>query len=103
MAYDVISEIAFGKPFGFVETSSDVGGLVQGFHDGLPMFGLLARLYPFTNWIKKTWIGERFFVAKPEDNSGIGMLMKFRDKLVTQRIEEIEMGKAGNRVDLLQT
>ena len=70
---------------------------------GLPMFGLLARLYPFTNLIKKTWIGEKYLVAKPEDKSGIGMLMKFRDKLITQRMEEIKLGRVGKKVDLLQT
>ncbi|KAL4781111.1 cytochrome P450 [Aspergillus varians] len=32
MAYDVISEVGFGAPFGFVK-SEDVGGVIQGFHD----------------------------------------------------------------------
>ena len=103
MACDIISEIAFGKPFGFVETNSDVGGLVKSFHDGIPLFNFLARIYPFTRWIKETWIGEKYLVAKPEDNYGIGILMKFRDQLITQRIRNIEMGKASHRVDLLQT
>ncbi|OCL10214.1 flavonoid 3',5'-hydroxylase [Glonium stellatum] len=102
MAYDIISEIGFGAPFGFVELGSDVGGLIQGFHDGLPAFGLMARLYPFTNWIKSTWVGEKYLVAKPEDDSGIGTLMRFRDKLIAERQRDIEAGKVG-RIDLLQT
>ncbi|KAL1610164.1 hypothetical protein SLS60_001829 [Paraconiothyrium brasiliense] len=101
MAYDIISEIGFGAPFGFVESGTDVGGLIQGFHDGLLPFGLMARLWPFTNFIKKTPLG-KYLVAKPEDNSGIGMLMRFRDKLLAQRLKDVAEGNI-ERVDLLQT
>lgn len=101
MAYDIISEIGFGAPFGFVESGSDVGGLIQGFHDGLLPFGLMARLWPLTNFIKKTPLG-KYLVAKPSDNSGIGHLMRFRDKLIQQRLANLEEGKI-ERVDLLQT
>ncbi|KAH7115925.1 cytochrome P450 [Dendryphion nanum] len=101
MAYDIISEIGFGAPFGFVKSGSDVGGLIQGFHDGLLPFGLMARLWPFTHWIKSTWLGEKYLVAKPEDDSGIGMLMRFRDKLIAERLKDLEAGKV-ERVDLLQ-
>jgi hypothetical protein len=108
MAYDIISEIGFGAPFGFVLSGSDISGLIQGFHDGLLPFGLMARLWPFTRWIKSTWIGEKYLVAKPEDNSGIGMLMRFRDKLIEERVRDIEVAKMDGKgatggVDLLQT
>ncbi|KAF1970001.1 cytochrome P450 [Bimuria novae-zelandiae CBS 107.79] len=85
----------------FAERNDDVGGLIQGFHDGLLPFGLMARLWPFTNCIKKTPLG-KFLVAKPEDNSGIGTLMRFRDKLLGQRLNDVKEGKI-ERVDLLQT
>jgi hypothetical protein len=101
MAYDIISEVGFGAPFGFVESESDVGGLIQGFHDGLLPFGVMARLWPFTNFVKKTPLG-KYLIAKPEDDSGIGMLMRFRDKLMQQRLRDVEEGKV-DRVDLLQT
>jgi cytochrome P450 len=101
MAYDIISEVGFGAPFGFVESESDVGGLIRGFHDGLLPFGLMARLWPFTNFIKKTPLG-KYLIAKPEDDSGIGMLMRFRDKLMQQRLKDVKEGKV-DRVDLLQT
>ena len=100
MAYDIISEVGFGAPFGFVEKGEDVEGLIQGFHDGLPAFGLMARLHPFTTWIKTTWVG-KYLVAKPEDNSGIGVLMRFRDRLIAERVKDNESGKS--RIDLLQT
>jgi cytochrome P450 len=102
MAYDIISEVGFGAPFGFIEQGKDVEGLIQGFHDGLVPFGLMARLYPFTNWVKSTFLG-KYLVATPEQQSGIGTLMRFRDRLIKQRYEDIEAGKTNGRVDLLQT
>ncbi|MCJ1381646.1 hypothetical protein MMC17_004757 [Xylographa soralifera] len=103
MAYDVVSDVAFGAPFGFVESATDVGGLIQGFHDYLPAFGFLGRMYPFTRFVKSTWLGKRYLVAKPEDNSGIGVLMRFRDKLLEQRLTAIEAGETSGRPDFLQS
>ena len=103
MTYDVISDIAFGGPFGFVEKGEDVGGLVKGFRDALPLFGVMGTLYPFTAWVKSTWLGTKYLVAKPEDASGAGTLMRFRDRLLSERISEIANGKDRERVDLLQT
>jgi hypothetical protein len=102
MAYDIISEVGFGAPFGFVKEGKDVEGLIQGFHDGLTPFGIMARLYPFTNWVKSTFLG-KYMVASPEQDSGIGTLMRFRDRLIAQRFKDIENGSTGGRIDLLQT
>ncbi|KAJ5833888.1 hypothetical protein N7474_002199 [Penicillium riverlandense] len=102
MAYDIISEIGFGAPFGFIDKGEDIGGLIQGFHDGLPAFGLLSRLHPFTSWMKTTFM-KKYLVAKPEDDSGIGVLMRFRDRLIGERLEALEKKKEIGRIDLLQT
>lgn len=102
VAYDIISEVGFGAPFGFVAEGKDIEGLIQGFHDGLVPFGIMARLYPMTNWIKSTFLG-KYMVASPEQESGIGNLMRFRDRLIEQRFKDIEAGTTNGRVDLLQT
>ena len=103
MAYDIISELGFGAPLGFVEAGSDVSGLIKGFHDGMTVFGLLGRLHPFTSWFKKTYLGHKYLVAKPSDTKGVGVLMKVRDRLLTQRLEDLKQQKTSERVDLLQT
>ncbi|KAL8345910.1 hypothetical protein RB598_000025 [Gaeumannomyces tritici] len=79
MAYDIISEVGFGQPFGFTEQERDVEGLIQGFHDGADG------------------------VWRHGADSGIGTLMRFRDRLIAERIEANEKGTAGGRIDLLQT
>lgn len=103
LAFDVISEVGFGKALGFIEKGEDVGGLIQAFHNGLPAFGIMARLYPFTEWVKGTWVG-KYLVASPEQDSGIGVMMRWRDKLVNDRIQEIQEGRDKDRprADLLQ-
>jgi cytochrome P450 len=102
MAYDIVSEIGFGSPFGFVPAGADIGGLIQGFHDGMTAFGLMARFHPFMTWIKTTPLAS-LLIAKPTDDSGIGVLMRYRDKLFNERIKDMKQGKTGERVDLLQT
>ena len=99
----MIGEIGFGAPFGFIKTASDVSGMIKAFEDGAPIFGLLGRLYPFTMLIKKTWVGQKYLVAKPEDNSGWGTFMRLRDKIIDQRRRDLKAGSLGGRVDLLQT
>ena len=62
----------------------------------------MARLHPFTSWIKTTFLG-KYLIATPEDKSGIGTVMRFRDKVIAERVEDIKKGTTGGRIDLLQT
>lgn len=101
MAYDIVSDFGFGAPFGFVEKGYDIGRLIQGFHEGMTVFGLMGRLHPAIDLAKKTWIGRKMLVAKKGDATGIGTLMAYRDKLLDERLENIAKGTAYRR-DLLQ-
>ncbi|KAH6886175.1 flavonoid 3',5'-hydroxylase [Thelonectria olida] len=101
MAYDVMSEVGFGEPFGFVAKGGDVAGLIKGLRDGLIPFAIMARMYPLTNLIKKTWLGDRLFVIKPEHENGFGALMRFRDRLIEKRLQDLGEGKT-IRFDILQ-
>ena len=102
MAFDVVSEVGFGAPFGFITQGRDVGGLIKGMHDGLLPFGIMARMYPLTYWLKNTWLG-KYFVATPEHDNGFGAMMRFRDALIAKRLEDMEQGRSKGRVDFLQT
>lgn len=102
MAYDVVSSVGFGAPFGFIEQGKDVGGLAQGVKDGLVPFGVMARLYHLTSLAKSTFLS-KYMVASPEQSSGVGAVMRFRDRLVEQRYKDIEAGTTNGRTDFLQT
>ena len=103
LVFDVISEVAFGKPFGFVSQGADVSNLISSWHTGLWGYGITSRLWPTTTWLKKTPL-KKFLVATPEQNFGMGILMKYRDDLIDQRMRDIEEGKLGpdDKIDLLQ-
>lgn len=99
---DVISEIAFGAPPGIIESGTDVGGMIKGFQIGLPALGIMGRLYPLTNRFKGTWVGRKYLTINLQDNSGLGILLKFRNSLIGQRMKDIEAGMKDERIDLLQ-
>jgi hypothetical protein len=102
MAYDIISEMGFGAPFGFVEKGDDIGNLIKAFHDGLIFAGFFSRLYPLARLIESTWL-KRLIAPGPSDKTGLGMLMRVRNELVDERLKAIKEGRTGGRVDLLQT
>ena len=102
MTYDVISEIRFSTPISFVKADHDVNDLIDNFHKSLILQIILSHLHSFMILIKKTWLSF-YFIAKPEDNSGIEVLMQLWDRLLTQRIKNIEERKTSCRVNLLQT
>ena len=101
MTFDTVSEIAFGAPIGFTDKGADVDGLIKGFHQTLPLVGALPRVYPLIELVNKTPL-RKYLQANPEDNSGFGLLMRFRDKLLADRLEAIKIGSTGGRIDLLQ-
>lgn len=101
MAFDVVAEVGFGAPFGFINQGRDIGGLIKGMHDALIPFGIMTRMYPITYWIKDTWLGKKYLVARPEDQNGFGVMMRFRDALIDRRLDELKRG-VKTRFDILQ-
>lgn len=97
--YDVVSEIGFGAPLGFITAGNDRLKIVPNLHQGLREKAILNRLHPFTKFIRRTPF-RRLFESSP-GSPGLGMIMHIRDKLIDQRLRDLEDGKAVRR-DLLQ-
>jgi cytochrome P450 len=95
--------MAFGKSLGFTSKGYDIDNLIRSFHEGLPAFGFLCRLHPFTKWIKSTWVADKYMIPKSGDPSGIGNIMKFRDDLIEERLEDNKKNPKNKRHDLLQS
>ncbi|KAJ6439271.1 hypothetical protein O9K51_07156 [Purpureocillium lavendulum] len=100
LAYDVVSSVGFGAPIGFIEQARDLYGLVRCVGDGMPIFGLISILWPFTEWVKTTYLG-RFLVSSPQDKAGFGVALRLRDDVVEQRLRDAADGKVDNRRDFL--
>jgi hypothetical protein len=102
LAYDIISELGFGAPVGFIEAGCDRQNIIMNLHHGLRVKAFFNRLYPFVKFVQKTGIGRSYFQSSPGDSSGLGILMKLRDNLIQKRLKDLEDGKEC-RTDLLQT
>jgi hypothetical protein len=70
---DVIAHLAFGKPFGFIETDSDVYNYISIIEKQVADMGVLAI---FPNLITLfNWPPLNRLLPTPEDKVGIGKLM----------------------------
>ena len=68
--------MAFGKAIGFVREGTDVGGLIQAFHNMAPLAGLVGALPWLMNPILQNPILGRFFMPKAGDGTGTGKIMQ---------------------------
>jgi hypothetical protein len=101
LAYDIISEIGFGAPVGFIEAGADTQDIIPNLHYGLHVKAILNRLYPLIKFVQTTGIGRSFFATNPGD-PGLGTLMMLRDQLIKKRLQDLESGKEA-QADLLNT
>lgn len=60
---------------GFIKERKDVRGLIASFANIVSPLEFLGRV-PKLSWlVRNTWLGRKFFYARPGDKSGIGTLM----------------------------
>ena len=74
LAYDIISELVFGRKFGFMESRTDVNGLIAEKRPGMLMFGVMSRV-PLISKIIRSKLIAPFILPKPTDKSGMGAAM----------------------------
>lgn len=100
LAYDVVGLVAFGRPFGFIDSWSDVRDLIAA--SSKPSFFLeMLNLQPQLSWFaRNTSLGRRLLLPKPSDRSGVGPLMAERDEMWTSF--EIEGGTERSEACLLR-
>ncbi|KAE8316432.1 cytochrome P450 [Aspergillus transmontanensis] len=80
--YDVTSLFVSGKPFGFVEKRTDVKGLIQNKNKVL-FIVFIMTIQENLSWIvRNTRLGRRYLMPHPTDQSGLGVVMAERDRIV---------------------
>jgi len=89
-AADIMALVCFSEPWGFVANGRDERGILQGFRDGLVMFGFIGRWRGFRETVLKTPVLARFLLPTPSDDKGPGYLVGQADALVTERERRIE-------------
>jgi hypothetical protein len=97
LAMDVVMEMSFGSPRGFVREATDVGGLIQSLRDLLAsvvMFNL-PGIVKVMQWP----LLFHFLGPKETDKTGMGVIMGTANRAVKKRVEK---GNEENRRDILQ-
>jgi cytochrome P450 len=97
-ALDVICDIAFGQPFGFLETDSDIHDYIKTQEALLPIFELFSTLPSLERLTRIRWIS-RLVMPKPTDKKGLGRLMGVAEKIVNERCAVAD--KADPKSDML--
>ncbi|EFQ29169.1 pisatin demethylase [Colletotrichum graminicola] len=80
---DVISDLAFGKPLGFMETDSDVYDYIRTTEESLPML-MVSTVYP---WVVRLFGSPLFRALLPseKDRLGFGKVMGIAKKQAAER------------------
>jgi hypothetical protein len=81
-AYDMICQLSFGEPIGFVEQGKDVENLIKNFHDMAPFAAVVGALPWLCKPILEHPLTRRFAMPKPGDSSGTGKIMAVSSSVI---------------------
>ncbi|KEZ44049.1 hypothetical protein SAPIO_CDS3787 [Scedosporium apiospermum] len=80
---DVISNVAFGEPFGFLATDSDVHRYIQTTEENLPAI-ILVTILPWINWALRLPI-VKSVLPSDKDTIGLGKIIGIAKQVVGER------------------
>ncbi|CUS12206.1 unnamed protein product [Tuber aestivum] len=98
LTYDVISELAFGKAFGFIATRGDHKQYIASLQQALPIIVILSYFEELVKFMALGWV-RKFATPIINDKTGYGNLTKAATELVRERWAK---GGVGERRDMLQ-
>ena len=84
--YDVLSEIVFGTPFGFVKDEKAHSGIITNVDTVLLQTGVISRI----QWLitlATTPILRNLVMPSPKDKWGLGVVMRFGREKLDERIK----------------
>jgi hypothetical protein len=73
---DVISDIAYGAPFGYLEKGYDVLGYIETVDEYMPLLAVLSTLPWAARFANRPWV-RAITGPHPTDEKGIGKLMGY--------------------------
>lgn len=72
---DVITDIAFGEPIGFLARDEDINGYCHVSHQILPLFEWFG-LYPQIDKMMRWPVMRNFIMPSANDTTGVGSIMR---------------------------
>lgn len=97
LAFDVVMNLAFGEPVGFVKEGKDVGGLIQSLVELFDAALVLVTIPAIMKFLNLPWI-HALAGPKPTDLKGPGAIQGTADRAVHARVTG---GNQKDRRDLL--
>jgi cytochrome P450 len=83
-AIDVITDIAFREPFGFLKADHDIHGYITTQEQLIPIFEWLSALPFLSKIVRVPWIS-KLVMPKPTDATGMGYMLGIAKRTVEQR------------------
>jgi hypothetical protein len=80
---DVISSVAYGKPFGYLASDSDVYDYIQTTEKILPAIGIMTT-FPWINWVLRMDVVQKYLPSE-RDPVGFGKIMAVAKQIVGER------------------
>jgi hypothetical protein len=77
LTLDVISKIAFGREFGFIETDDDCFGYIKTTEDTMPLMQIICLIPTFVNILQSPLC--KALLPSDKDTTGLGRIMGFAD------------------------
>ena len=97
---DVLSQIAFGHAFGYLEANEDRYDYIDTMHAFLPILELSAN-HPFVRRIVRSRLVTALLAPKETDKVGMGPIILFAHQAVAQRYKQAETQKDDQKADML--
>jgi cytochrome P450 len=98
LAFDVVMDLAFSEPVGFVKEGKDVNGLIGSLMELFDAAQVLVTIPALMKFLNKPSI-HKYAGPKSTDPKGPGAIQGIADRAVAKRAKE---GNTANRRDLLQ-
>lgn len=84
---DVISDLAFSKPFGDLQADADVFGYIKATHDSAGVINALALFPAIHHWIERSRLFD-LLAPKAKDKTGLGPVVGTVERIVGERFDK---------------
>ncbi|KAI1504700.1 pisatin demethylase [Biscogniauxia marginata] len=84
-AIDIVGDMTYGQPFGFLDEGKDIYDWVDWNESFFPIFSTAATL-PFLGQLVQTWPFSEL-LPKPTDSVGLGRFIKFAEDTLDERFQ----------------
>ncbi|KAE9975775.1 hypothetical protein BLS_002409 [Venturia inaequalis] len=92
LAADVVTDIAFREPFGFLTADDDVHGYITTQEELLPVFEWFSAIPAMAKLVKNPWIA-KYAMPKNTDKAGLGYMLGVAKRTVDQRFGPNKISK----------